>query len=423
MVELKPGTTVDLVTGGQVKVIKELGRGGQGIVYLAEFQGHQYALKWYTVSYPDTFYNNLKYNIEQGSPSTGKEFLWPLMLTKRQYDSFGYVMQLRPQGFSEFGDFLLAKAKFASISAMFTAALQICQGFYFLHLKGYSYQDLNDGNFFINPQTGEVLICDNDNVTAQGQNTGIMGKARYMAPEIVAGGKPDKYSDYFSLAVILFLLFYCNHPLEGKKVLSCLCMDEENDRKFYGSEALFILDKDNRENLPVRGVHTNVITRWPLFTKILQDAFIEALSQDLIKNPTKRFIESRWEKVIISLRNLLVVCKSCGGETFADLEKQTACINCGKIVSVEYKIKTNNYGDIALSPKKNVFLGISLQPVAAVRINKADPSIWALQNLSSSTWMVETPSGKLKPVAQNEIMPTKPGLKITFSHGEKGEIV
>ena len=29
---------------------------------------------------------------------------------------------------------------------------------------GYSYQDLNDGNFFINPQSGDVLICDNDNV-------------------------------------------------------------------------------------------------------------------------------------------------------------------------------------------------------------------------------------------------------------------
>ena len=27
-----------------------------------------------------------------------------------------------------------------------------------------SYQDLNDGNFFIDPQTGKVLICDNDNV-------------------------------------------------------------------------------------------------------------------------------------------------------------------------------------------------------------------------------------------------------------------
>lgn len=37
-----------------------------------------------------------------------------------------------------------------------------------LHRHGYSYQDLNDGNFFINPESGDVLICDNDNVMPQG---------------------------------------------------------------------------------------------------------------------------------------------------------------------------------------------------------------------------------------------------------------
>jgi predicted Ser/Thr protein kinase len=47
MAELKSGTLVDLTCGGQVKVIKELGRGGQGVVYLCEFQGNKYALKWY----------------------------------------------------------------------------------------------------------------------------------------------------------------------------------------------------------------------------------------------------------------------------------------------------------------------------------------------------------------------------------------
>lgn len=81
---------------------------------------------------------------------------------------------------------------------MLAAAMKICEGFRMLHLKGYSYQDLNDGNFFIRPSDGDVLICDNDNVMPQGQKSGIMGKARYMAPEIVAGGVPDKYSDRLS---------------------------------------------------------------------------------------------------------------------------------------------------------------------------------------------------------------------------------
>jgi len=368
-----------------------------------------------------TFYNNLKNNIDHGAPS--KAFLWPLMLTKRQYNSFGYVMSLRTPEYKEVGDFLLAKTKFASFSSMISSTLNMCDGFYYLHLKGFSYQDLNDGNFFINPQTGDLLICDNDNVSAQGKHTGIMGKARYMAPEIVAGGKPDKYSDYYSLAVMLFLLIYSNHPLEGKKVVECPCMTEDLEKKHYGSEALFIYDKNNQSNLPVRGVHTNVISRWSLFPSLLQEAFTEAFSQEKLKNPTQRMIESAWEKIFCQLRNSLIVCSSCGKETFVDVNAQSNCIECGKPVDVKFRIQTNNYGTIALSPKKIVFLGKSQQPVAAVRINKADQSVWALQNLSSSTWIVETQSGKLKEVLPSEIMPTKPGLKIEFRQGEKGEIV
>lgn len=420
MTELKPGTLVKL-TVDHIKVIKELGRGGQGIVYLAEYKGNQYALKWYTQKYPDIFYNNLKFNVEQGAPS--KAFLWPLMITKKQYDSFGYVMQLRPKGYHEFGDYLLAKANFTSFSAMITTALKICEGFHYLHLKGFSYQDLNDGNFFINPQSGDVLICDNDNVTAQGQNTGIMGKARYMAPEIVAGGKPDKYSDRFSLAVILFMLFYGNHPLEGNRVVSCPCMTEELERKHYGSEALFIYDKDNQQNAPIRGVHINAITRWPLFPADLRNAFTEAFSQAQIKNPTNRMLESKWGDIISSIRNQLIFCGNCGKETFVDFDKASNCIECRKPVKASFRIETNNHGNIALSPRKNIYLGKLHQPIASVQIKAADPSCLEIKNISSTPWLVETTKGTTRTVAPNDMMPVKPGLKITFSQGERGEIL
>ncbi len=421
MAELTQGTFIDLTNGGKIKVMQELGRGGQGIVYLSVYEGHKYALKWYTQNYSDHFYNNLKENINQGAPS--KSFLWPLMLTTKQNGSFGYAMELRKKDFFEFGDFLLAKVKFQSISAMIAAALQICEGFYQLHLRGFSYQDINDGNFFINPKTGDVLICDNDNVTAQGQNTGILGKARYMAPEIIAGGKPDKYSDYFSLAVILFLLFYGNHPFEGKKVVSCPCMTEENERKHFGSEAVFILDKNIRTNLPVRGVHHNVIRRWPLFTKVLQDAFIEAFSQELIKNPTHRMMESRWKKIIRQVRNQLVVCSSCENETFAESEFVSTCINCGQPVEVKYRLQMSKNEVIALSPKKQVLIGKINEPIAIVRVNKKNSDLWALQNLTHTKWIAETSDGKLKDIKPNEILAMEKGLKISFGQHEKGEII
>jgi len=421
MAELEPGLKIDLTNGEKLKILKEIGRGGQGIVYLSEYQGHNYALKWYTQKYSDDFYNNLRENIQHGAPS--KAFLWPLMLTTKHNGSFGYAMELRKKDFYEFGDYLLAKVKFQSISAMIEAALQICEGFYHLHLRGFSYQDINDGNFFINPHTGDVLICDNDNVTAQGQNTGILGKARYMAPEIIAGQKPDKYSDYFSLAVILFMLFYGNHPFEGKKVVSCPCMTEENERKHFGSEAIFILDKNDRTNLPVRGVHHNVIRRWPLFTKVLQDAFIEAFSQELIKNPTQRMMESKWEKIIRQVRNQLVLCNSCENETFAGSDFVSTCINCGRPVEVKFRLQTNDHGILALTPKKIVLLGKIKEPVAVVRVSKKNAEIVAMQNLAQAKWVVETPDGKLKDINPTEFLPLEKGMKIYFAQHEKGEII
>ena len=62
MVELKPGDNISLKGGTSAKVIKELGRGGQGIVYLVELGGTKMALKWYIHAPSDVFYKNLEEN-------------------------------------------------------------------------------------------------------------------------------------------------------------------------------------------------------------------------------------------------------------------------------------------------------------------------------------------------------------------------
>lgn len=422
MSELKDGTIVDLTIGERIKVIKELGRGGQGIVYLVDLKGKKFALKWYLKDPSEKFYQNLENNIKKGAPT--KAFLWPLMLTRRQYDSCGYIMNLRPEGYYEFGLFLLARHKFKSYTALLTAALNICDGFEKLHRAGYSYQDMNDGNFFINPENGDVLICDNDNVVPQGDNLGIAGKARYMAPEIVAGGKPDIYSDRFSLAVLLFMLFFANHPFDGKNVVSHPCLTESIELKLYSSEAVFILDPTDQKNLPVRGIHQNVITRWPVYPKHLRQAFINAFNKDvLFTHKEQRTMESKWKKTIIKLRNELIVCP-CGEDALSDPDSgNITCFNCGKAVQVLSRIRTKEDGEILLTPKKDVYLKETSQPVGKVRINKSDPSVWALQNVSEQAWMVETPSGKLKELPPSEIMPIKVGMKITFEQGYRGEII
>lgn len=421
MAELSIGTRVSLTDGGFVTIKKELGRGGQGIVYLVDLQGKEMALKWYITAPDDGFYRNLEKNILNGAPS--KAFLWPEYLTNRQMGSFGYVMQLRPKNYYEFGNFLLAKVTFKSFTAMMAAAMKICNGFMMLHRCGYSYQDLNDGNFFIDPTTGDVLICDNDNVMPQGEKSGIMGKARYMAPEIVAGGVPDKRSDRFSLSVILFMLFYANHPFEGERVVACPCMTEDFEKKFYGSEAVFIYDPQNSCNRPVRGIHKNVMLRWPLFPKVLQETFVREFSQECLKNPEKRMIEQNWEKIIAQVRDQLVICPSCGEETFVETETAIGkCINNGCKIDISNRLVLNNRS-LPLTPKTEIFVDYDNQPDAIVTTD--GNGVMLLKNISPDKWTVETPSGKVKLVEPQGIMPVKEGLKVTFKIREapyRGEI-
>lgn len=421
MLELKTGCKVELTSGGQATIIKELGRGGQGIVYLVELFGETMALKWYLNPLGDKFYRNLEKNIQSGAPS--EAFIWPEYLTVKTKGYYGYIMKLRPSNYFEFGNYLLAKKNFKSFDAMMAAAMKICEGFMMLHRFGFSYQDLNDGNFFIEPNTGDILICDNDNVMPQGEKSGIMGKARYMAPEVVAGSVPDKYSDRFSLSVILFMLFFANHPFEGAKVVACPCMTESFEKKFYGSEATFIYDPSDKTNLPVRGVHQNVIRRWPVFPAILKDTFIDQFSLAKLKNPTTRLIEQEWQKIISKVRDSLVICPTCGEETFLnDISGTCNCMNCGKTIDTSRYVRIGTRS-LILTPNTKLYIDNDNSADALVVVNPQDTTMMLIQNITNNKWTAETPSGKIKEVEPKGFMPVKAGIKISFSNTSKGEII
>ena len=256
---LKVGDTVKMKYGGEAKVLAEFGSGGQGTVYKVSYNGKEYALKWYHKDvFKDKakdFYHNLENNIQKGAPT--KDFLWPLGITEVHSGVFGYIMDVRPAGYYELTEFFVGSNKqkqvrFKSFNAIADAAINIIQAFRELHNSGYSYQDINNGNFFINPENGKVLICDNDNVSPFGVNLGILGKQRYMAPEVVTGkNDPDKQSDRFSLAVILFRLLFINHPLEGKRSTPP-CMTKELERRYYGEEPVFVYDLKDDRNRPIK---------------------------------------------------------------------------------------------------------------------------------------------------------------------------
>lgn len=421
MIELNKGEFISLTNGSQARVVKELGRGGQGIVYLVEVNGQSMALKWYFNDMGTWFYRNLEENVSKGSPS--EAFLWPTYITTKQKGSYGYVMKLRPQGYYEFGQYLLARVRFKSFEAMVNAAMKICEGFKALHLSGLSYQDLNDGNFFIHPETGDVLICDNDNVAPEGVSSGILGKARYMAPEVVTGrAMPSKQTDRYSLSVVLFLLFYANHPLEGARVLACPCMTEKYEKQFYGSEPIFIYDKEHDNNRPVRGVHNNVLRRWNAFPALLRDTFTQEFSTECLNDPSKRKLERQWQSVIQQLRDMLVVCPACKDETFVEDSNAPKCMCCGKSFPIAGVLQINDR-NVLLTLGTKVYVDMDNKPDIQVVSVSDDRYPVQLKNITTNNWVVETPSGKLRTIEPNMTMPVKAGLKVNLTGAIKGIII
>jgi DNA-binding helix-hairpin-helix protein with protein kinase domain len=301
---------------------------------------------------------------------------------------------------------------------MVNAALHITAGFRELHLKGFSYQDLNDGNFFINPKNGDVLICDNDIVSEYGKNSGIAGKARYMAPEIIAKrAKPDIKTDRFSLTVVLFLLWTNNHPLEGKA--GCpVCMDAKHEKKIYGESPVFIYDPDDNSNRPVQGLHKGAITRWPFLPVYLQNLFKQAFSKDVLHNPANRIIEQEWLRLFIQMRSEIYKC-SCNTVYFADPINPNPCPSCKKENVFPLYIKTHRY-NLPLHQRTKLYSCHTKKDSDDFETLNGEVSVkendFELKNVSGKSWIV-TDGENTSSVAPNEVVILKKGMIINFGEG------
>lgn len=431
--KLTQGQKIRAIDGEIIVVEKFLASGGQGEVYKVNFKGESKALKWYTCKFldEDAFYANLSKNVDmgikKGAPS--KEFLWPLALTEKCFGSFGYVMDLIPDGYYEIDHYIMALVKFSSFKSAVEACIQINSAFRALHLKGLAYQDLNGGNFVINPETGNVLICDNDNVAPDGMTTGIVGTPGYMAPEVFAGKSlPNKRSDQYSMAVLFFILLCGNHPLEGRRWAEIPCLTDKKAMKLYGTHPLFVYDPADRSNEPVQGVHDNVLMRWQFMPQYIREMFQKAFSAQALMDSNRRVSEIEWLQTLCRFRSDIVTCQNpgCGGEVFISNAASTKCDCCGKMYPVTHKLKLPMY-DIPVVSKARIYkcqlgtcsMSEALEPIAIILKKEKE---FCVKNKSNLIWAGTTLGGRRKKVEPDSMVPVREGISFEIED-KKIEII
>lgn len=420
--------------GNSLTVKAKLGEGGQGAVYLVSGPRGDQAVKWYNPEQAtDDQRRAIRDLIQHGPPRgvAGSRFIWPqAVVTAGDPARFGYLMPLIDTGrFAELGEVWAGRKRNPALDVLCEISSKIAGSYRKLHLDGFCYRDIARGNVMFDPASGEVLICDNDNIGVEGHSTcQVWGTLEYMAPELVRDPAlpPSTRTDLHSLAVLLFQLWIGHHPLHGELEFKLRCWDLPAKKKIYGFQPVFIFDPDDRCNrLPNDSEYARVARRWDACPLSLRDLFLRAFKAGL-HHPERRVEEGAWLRAFLQLRDGRIACPHCQAVNLWDLEAPgpPPCWNCGKAMGVPPRLVVAHAGgrhQVLLTADARI-LRRHVEPSAAedrasdlvgeVVQNPAQPHVWGLRNQSALPWVATLADGRSQEVAPQKAIPLNAGMKL-----------
>lgn len=470
----KVGEIITTTNGNRYKILKLLGRGGQAKVCKVQSleDNREYAYKVYKENK-----NNIKANITDLIALGGlrdkdhncmSTVVLPKELVEGEGASFGYIMEL--VDLSQYTTLKKAWLKeYPNCKALCNIVANLADFFEALHnSNGMCYKDINEGNIFFHPITGDVKVIDNDNIGRADKFT-IKGTMKYMAPEVVLGKKqPDHRTDAFSFAVYIYRLLIGGYPFDGalsKSYCDKHDVTEADAAKIiYGRDALFVWHPTDKRNSleylkdpEYKAEIEGQSKYWNRLPNSVKKMFISIFVDNLpMERRGERPTDNRWKEIFKELEKNITKCPKCGELTFSD---EGLCFYCGAIIAkpvsaiptpktpstgeppithgvhprkvqsipntirVEIKTKGNNVKTIKSLFVNSQIKGTDIATVlptgyiAEMKYFKTK-NILGLKNISNNTWrvkkvdgsIVECPTQKIVALEKNVIIAFVPGV-------------
>ena len=216
-------------TLGRYKVLKELGRGAMGVVYLGKDPTiHRFVaiktMRLDNTDDPDKF-QEVKARSFREAESTGR-LSHPNIVTifdAGEEEDLGYIAMELLEG-TTLKDWA-RKPKLLPLEKVISIVATVAEAMDYAHQQGVIHRDIKPANIMLT--TEQVIKIMDFGIAKMATSTKtqtniVLGTPTYMSPEQIAGKKVDGRSDIFSLAVVLFELLTGRPPFMADNVSALL---------------------------------------------------------------------------------------------------------------------------------------------------------------------------------------------------------